>query len=639
MRPDRLVVGEVRGAEVVDLLAALNTGHEGGCGTIHANSALDVPARVEALALAAGLAAAAAHSQLASAVDVVLHLGRGPRRAAPAPARWPCRCGTPRARRRWSPALDFDADGPCRPGRAPAPAGRRLVARPVTVTGGRRWPRWRRALWSPARRAGRPAAAGRRSARPARLAGCLGGGGRCGRAARSAGRRCWPACGRGAVAGAARLWRAPATPPGRGGGRRPGSWRRASCWPPSWPPASRPGRALDRAAVDWPRARAGGRGVPRSAPTCPRRSASSPPAPGPPTCGCVAAAWQVAHRTGHGLADAVDRVADGARGAPATRRVVAGELASARATARLVAGLPVLALADGLGRRAATRGASCSATRSAWPASRGGSAFGLAGLWWIEAIADAAWTAADDRAGSRSAAPPPRPCSCGAGPARGAATAAGRPRAAAPPDGLAAAAPRCSGRPARRRGAALFLGGRRASSAAVAAAVGCLGGAWAGPSRPACAGEREPVRRDLPPPGRPARPPRCAPGRRRGTALGAGVRGAARARRPTGSPASRARLALGVDPGAGLGGPGRRSELAPLGRALARAQATGAPVVAAVERLADDLARRARADGRGPGPRGRRARPRSRSGCACCRRSCCSGSCPLVAGLLVGLGL
>ena len=55
MRPDRLVVGEVRGAEVVELLAALNTGHEGGCGTLHANSARDVPARVEALALAAGL--------------------------------------------------------------------------------------------------------------------------------------------------------------------------------------------------------------------------------------------------------------------------------------------------------------------------------------------------------------------------------------------------------------------------------------------------------------------------------------------------------------------------------------------------------------------------------------------------------
>lgn len=76
MRPDRLVVGEVRGAEVVDLLAALNTGHDGGCGTLHANSALDVPARVEALALAAGLHREAVHSQFASGVDLVLHLQR-----------------------------------------------------------------------------------------------------------------------------------------------------------------------------------------------------------------------------------------------------------------------------------------------------------------------------------------------------------------------------------------------------------------------------------------------------------------------------------------------------------------------------------------------------------------------------------
>lgn len=76
MRPDRIVVGEVRGGEVVDLMAALNTGHEGGCGTVHANSAADVVARIEALALAAGLPRAAAHSQLASALDVVLHLVR-----------------------------------------------------------------------------------------------------------------------------------------------------------------------------------------------------------------------------------------------------------------------------------------------------------------------------------------------------------------------------------------------------------------------------------------------------------------------------------------------------------------------------------------------------------------------------------
>lgn len=76
MRPDRLVVGEVRGPEVVHLLAALNTGHEGGCGTVHANAASDVPARLEALGTAAGLDRAALHSQLAAALSVVLHLVR-----------------------------------------------------------------------------------------------------------------------------------------------------------------------------------------------------------------------------------------------------------------------------------------------------------------------------------------------------------------------------------------------------------------------------------------------------------------------------------------------------------------------------------------------------------------------------------
>jgi pilus assembly protein CpaF len=76
MRPDRVVVGEVRGAEVVDLLAALNTGHEGGCGTVHANRAADAPARIEALAATGGLDRAAAHSQLAAAIDAVVHLAR-----------------------------------------------------------------------------------------------------------------------------------------------------------------------------------------------------------------------------------------------------------------------------------------------------------------------------------------------------------------------------------------------------------------------------------------------------------------------------------------------------------------------------------------------------------------------------------
>lgn len=76
MRPDRIVVGEVRGAEVVDLLGALNTGHDGGAGTVHANSPGEVPARLEALAALGGLDRAALHSQLAAAVQVVLHVSR-----------------------------------------------------------------------------------------------------------------------------------------------------------------------------------------------------------------------------------------------------------------------------------------------------------------------------------------------------------------------------------------------------------------------------------------------------------------------------------------------------------------------------------------------------------------------------------
>jgi pilus assembly protein CpaF len=76
MRPDRLVVGEVRGAEICDLLTAMNTGHEGGCGTVHANSTADIPARLEALASLGGLPRAALNAQLASALDAVVHVAR-----------------------------------------------------------------------------------------------------------------------------------------------------------------------------------------------------------------------------------------------------------------------------------------------------------------------------------------------------------------------------------------------------------------------------------------------------------------------------------------------------------------------------------------------------------------------------------
>jgi pilus assembly protein CpaF len=76
MRPDRLVVGEVRGAEVRDLLAAMNTGHDGGCATVHANSPHDVPSRLEALGSAAGMPREAVQTQLASALDVIVHVRR-----------------------------------------------------------------------------------------------------------------------------------------------------------------------------------------------------------------------------------------------------------------------------------------------------------------------------------------------------------------------------------------------------------------------------------------------------------------------------------------------------------------------------------------------------------------------------------
>lgn len=85
MRPDRLVVGECRGAEIREFLAALNTGHRGGAGTLHANSLLDVAARLEAVGMIAGLGPEALARQAMSGIDLVVHLERSPdggRRAA-----------------------------------------------------------------------------------------------------------------------------------------------------------------------------------------------------------------------------------------------------------------------------------------------------------------------------------------------------------------------------------------------------------------------------------------------------------------------------------------------------------------------------------------------------------------------------
>lgn len=80
MRPDRLVLGEVRGPEVVDLLVALNTGHEGSLSTLHANSTAEVPARLEALGALAGLARDSVHSLMAPALQAAIHVRHDPGR-------------------------------------------------------------------------------------------------------------------------------------------------------------------------------------------------------------------------------------------------------------------------------------------------------------------------------------------------------------------------------------------------------------------------------------------------------------------------------------------------------------------------------------------------------------------------------
>lgn len=131
MRPDRLIVGEVRGAEVVELLAALNTGHEGGCGTVHANSAAELPARMEALGVAAGLSRDALHSQLGAAVDVVVHVVRPRTGVRYVRELAVLRAGVDRLVQA-VPAVTFEPDGSVSQG----PGAARLDA----ILGGSAWP-------------------------------------------------------------------------------------------------------------------------------------------------------------------------------------------------------------------------------------------------------------------------------------------------------------------------------------------------------------------------------------------------------------------------------------------------------------------------------------------------------------------
>ena len=379
MRPDRLVVGEVRGAEVVELLAALNTGHEGGCGTIHANSARDVPARVEALALAAGLDREAAHSQL-SPGSTRSSTWRATATASGACARSRSRRAARRAGRRWCPRCPWPAIscakdvvppgwprccGCERPRRAGRPGGCRRLRTPGSrATAAVVAPRTAPVLGSPAC----PGPPG-----PARgLA-----------AARLAGAGCRR---RGSSVRVRLLWRRRRERRAAAQTARPGARGLRARSPPSSPPGSRPAPRSPRrptpgrSCARWP-TRSG------SVATCRPRSASWPRGPARPTCDCSPRPGTSRTAPGQGWPTRVDRVAatpSPRPGHPPRRRRGAGLGPRDRPAGRACCPWSRWLMGSGVGGDPVD-------VPPRHPAGlavpRGGLAFGFAGLWWIEALA------------------------------------------------------------------------------------------------------------------------------------------------------------------------------------------------------------------------------------------------------------
>ena len=396
-----------------------------------------------------------------------------------------------------------------------------------------------------------------------------------------------------------------------------------------------PGHALGRAATSWPLLAPVARGVRARRRRRQRRCGASPPEPGAGDLrGSLAPGWSPTA--------AAPGWPRRSTGSPASIRADRATAAGRRGRARLGAGhRPARGGAPGAGaaprqrRRRARPGRSCCATPVGLLCLAGGLALGAR-----RALVDRADRGRGDALMRWGVL---RPCACwrasasgsGGGPAGSGRRRDARREPSATADWVQrgrrwwpwvalGAGWVCSAGWGRRRAR---RGRRRSSStgsspsaepAEVRRRAGAGAGAtcrcWCCCSRPRCGRAPPPGRR---PPGRSRRSP---------------------ARRPTGCSLTADQLAArGADPT----GSGRRwrpiPSSAPLGRALARAERTGAPVAAVVERLADDLADGRSGRGRGPGPGGRACGPRSRSGSACCRASCCSGSCPWSRSLVAGL--